>query len=199
LELPISGAWREPLIVRTLLLDPSGAEIDSHKETMEPGQRKLVEVLVVSESITEAEMPWLRARYSLELHGREIDKGIISVGARDKSLYQLRLSHPRALTPGQRFTARIRAFNPVTRAAVADVRLTASLELDDDSGLKHRLVTNGNGEAEVGFNVPKKEIISARLRVSGEPAPSRFNTADDDAWDPEVTAAITVVKAPPSR
>lgn len=198
LELSISQVSDRPVILRTRLLSADGGEVDSRKEKLQPRQTKLTQLFALPKDIPEEKVPWLRAQYSLEVDGKDVDHGILALGALDKGLYQLTVAHPRTVTPGQRFSARILALNPVTQAVVPGIRLVAILELDGSESstrtLTHRIVTNKNGEAQVVFNVPKADISDATLQVGDEARRQEFNGANDDSWDPEVSTDLGISK-----
>jgi len=101
------------------------------------------------------DLAWYRLEYRVGSAS-----GLISLSQLMKDDFDLRAAASERIVPGQPFTARVRALNPVSEEAVKDVKVKVELALDiADKDKKLTLTANGrtgsNGLAEVVIQIPE--------------------------------------------
>lgn len=155
--------------LRLELLDPDNQIIASRttQQQFRPGDNKVSVSLQLrmppSRKKEEAEeLLWHRLLYRLTPQrvghtGAPPVEGILALGEISPDLFELSMAGPWAAKLGSRYSFYVRATHPVTLRGVPGVRVTATLELEDENGertLKTDGITDSRGIARLRFQLP---------------------------------------------
>ena len=123
------------------------------------------------------EFPWYRLRYRVTPDAAATGspspaEGVVSVSEVTPGLFEMRVVSARYVRPGARYSARVRAANPVTQRAVRNVAVEAEMKFDDGTQtvtLKARGVTGADGYVKLDFTLPRKIVDDGKgeLKVTG--------------------------------
>lgn len=150
------------------LLDPKDQTrgLAVRDENLKPGVNRLAIPLSLHGSHFNAAvddtLPWYRIRYRIDPLGTgspEATAGVISLSQIDTpNIFALEVSAPRQTNRGASYYVHVRAFHPVTAKPVKDVNISAQVtfDLDQKTALKSSAITDSEGYALVGINIPSR-------------------------------------------
>ena len=144
---------------------------------------------------------WHRLRYSfapLAESGIQPCQGIVQLNRVLVGVIRVRIAAASTAKPGSRFPVRVRVDDPVTgrpRRSVL-VELTVALDDDDNTTLKHALVTDFAGDAAYTFDLPK-EVQAEGGKVSAKVSRGTFSDQAELDFDMRANDKLTLTSDKP--
>ncbi|HZT57568.1 MAG TPA: hypothetical protein VFA21_02975, partial [Pyrinomonadaceae bacterium] len=138
---------------------------------------------VIADEKARERVPWYRVSYSVApASDAAASAGIVSLSEITPDLFELSVLTPEYAFEGQRFRARVRAANPVSKRPAKGVAVSGTFSFGDDEKtvVRAAATTDADGLATLDFDLPRGHVAGdASLEVTARRGDFEQTASDD--------------------